>query len=67
MKEDVERLRAVLILAKPALELGLDALRAEAAHYHAAMAGYRPAHHIQMDEDCKTADIALRAVENALK
>jgi hypothetical protein len=63
---EVARLRAVLALVKPALELGLDALRAEASAYHAAMKGYRPLHHVQMDEDCKTAEVALRAVENEL-
>lgn len=61
-----ERLRAALELAAPALELGCDALRAEAERYHAEMAGYRPHRHQELDDDYKRADLAWQAVVAAL-
>lgn len=45
--------------AIPALELGLDALSAEAAAYHEAMKGYRLLEHAQRDADVAAAQKAL--------
>jgi len=56
--------RAVLEQALAALEIGHDSAQAEAAQYHAAMAGYRPERHAAMDADVEKiaqAIIALRA------
>ena len=64
--DEIERLRAALDLAAPALEIGCDALRAEAERYHAEMAGYRPDRHQELDDDYKRADLAWQAVVAAL-
>ena len=63
---EIKMLRNALAGAIPALELGADALHAQAAQYHEAMAGYRPAAHAQHDADCKIAEDALQAVKEAL-
>ena len=63
---EIARLRAALELAAPALELGCDALLAEAQRYHAEMAGYRLWKHQQVDDDYKRADLAWQAVVAAL-
>jgi hypothetical protein len=59
---EIGRLREVLVLTIPALELGLDALRAEATSYHAAMKGYRPTEHAKRDAVSTAVELALRAV-----
>lgn len=62
-----EKYLRVLRLAEPALVVGREALEEVALEYHAAMAGYRPRRHAQLDDDCKVAEIALQAVREALK
>jgi hypothetical protein len=49
-----------------ALEIGYDSAQAEAAQYHAAMAGYRPERHAQMDADVAKIAAAITAVKAAL-
>jgi len=49
-----------------ALEIGYDSAQAEAAQYHAAMAGYRPERHAQMDADVQKIAAAITAVKAAL-
>jgi hypothetical protein len=66
LAENVDRLRAALALAAPALELGCDALRSEAERYHAEMKGHRPWRHKQVDDDYTRADLAWQAVVAAL-
>jgi hypothetical protein len=49
-----------------ALEIGYDSAQAEAAQYHAAMAGYRPERHAAMDADVAKIAAAITAVKAAL-
>jgi hypothetical protein len=49
-----------------ALEIGYAAAQAEAAQYHAAMAGYRPERHAEMDADVQKIANAITAVKAAL-
>jgi hypothetical protein len=49
-----------------ALEIGYAAAQAEAAQYHAAMAGYRPERHAAMDADVQKIAKAITAVKAAL-
>ncbi len=49
-----------------ALEIGYDSAQAEAAQYHAAMAGYRPERHAAMDADVEKIAKAISAVKAAL-
>jgi hypothetical protein len=49
-----------------ALEIGYDSAQAEAAQYHAAMAGYRPERHAEMDADVQKIAKAITAVKAAL-
>jgi hypothetical protein len=49
-----------------ALEIGYDSAQAEAAQYHAAMAGYRPERHAEMDADVAKIAAAITAVKAAL-
>jgi hypothetical protein len=49
-----------------ALEIGYDAAKAEAAQYHAAMAGYRPERHVEMDADVAKIAKAITALRAAL-
>ncbi len=49
-----------------ALEIGYDSAQAEAAQYHAAMAGYRPERHAAMDADVQKIAAAITAVKAAL-
>jgi hypothetical protein len=46
-----------------ALEIGYAAAQAEAAQYHAAMAGYRPERHAEMDADVQKIAKAISAVK----
>jgi hypothetical protein len=62
MRGKIARMRAALELAAPAMELGCNALRSEAERYHEEMKGYRPNRHQQVDDDCKSAELALQAV-----
>jgi hypothetical protein len=60
-------LRAALELAVPALELGLPAMRTEAANYHAAMTGrHRHSEHSRLDADCETVAAALSSAREVL-
>jgi hypothetical protein len=49
-----------------ALEIGYDSAQAEAAQYHAAMAGYRPERHVEMDANVAKIAAAITAVKAAL-
>jgi hypothetical protein len=53
-------------LALEALELGYDSAKAEADQYHAAMAGYRPQRHAEMDADVQKIAAAITALRAAL-
>jgi hypothetical protein len=50
-----------------ALEIGYDSAQAEAAQYHAAMAGYRPERHAAMDADVEKIAAAITALRAALE
>jgi len=50
-----------------ALEIGYACAEAEAAQYHAAMAGYRPHRHAQMDADVQKIAQAITAIKAALE
>jgi len=50
-----------------ALEIGYDSAQAEAAQYHAAMAGYRPERHAAMDADVQKIAEAITALRAALE
>jgi hypothetical protein len=50
-----------------ALEIGYDSAQAEAAQYHAAMAGYRPERHAEMDADVAKIAAAITALRAALE
>jgi hypothetical protein len=49
-----------------ALEIGYDSAQAEAAQYHAAMAGYRPERHAEMDANVAKIAKAITAVKAVL-
>jgi hypothetical protein len=49
-----------------ALEIGYDSAQAEAAQYHAAMEGYRPERHAEMDADVQKIAEAITALRAAL-
>jgi hypothetical protein len=49
-----------------ALEIGYDSAQAEAAQYHAAMAGYRPERHAEMDANVAKIAAAITALRAAL-
>jgi len=49
-----------------ALEIGYDSAQAEAAQYHAAMAGYRPERHAAMDADVAKIAAAITALRASL-
>ena len=59
-------LREAAQQALEALEIGYDSAQAEAAQYHAAMAGYRPERHAQMDADVQKIAAAIFAIRAAL-
>jgi len=59
-------LREAAQQALEALEIGYDSARAEAAQYHAAMAGYRPERHAAMDADVAKIAKAITALRAAL-
>jgi hypothetical protein len=59
-------LRTAAKQALEALEIGYDSASAEAAQYHAAMAGYRPHRHAQMDADVQKIAQAITALRAAL-
>ena len=59
-------LRTAAQQALEALELGYDSAKAEADQYHAAMAGYRPQRHAQMDADVQKIAAAITALKAAL-
>jgi hypothetical protein len=67
LRAATQQARAALSLAEPALELGLDALRESADRYHAEMAGYRAWMHAAKEDDYTSAEIAWKAVREALK
>ena len=58
--------RATVEQALEALELGYDAAKSEADQYHAAMAGFRPERHAQMDADVQQIAAAITALRAAL-
>ena len=62
-----EKYLSLLRQVEYALVVGSEALDQIALEYHAAMKGYRPHRHAQLDDDCKVAEIALQAVREALK
>lgn len=59
--------RATVQQALEALEIGYACAEAEAAQYHAAMAGYRPHRHAQMDADVQKIAQAITALRAALE
>jgi hypothetical protein len=59
-------LREAAQQALEALEIGYAAAQAEAAQYHAAMAGYRPERHAEMDADVAKIAAAITALRDAL-
>ena len=59
-------LREAAQQALEALEIGYDSAHAEAAQYHAAMAGYRPERHAAMDADVQKIAKAITALCAAL-
>ena len=64
-RKRAEAAQAVMQQALAALETGRDALAEQAAQYHAAMAGFKPARHAQMDRDVTDADAAISAMRAA--
>jgi hypothetical protein len=56
-------LRAAAQQALEALELGYDSAKAEADQYHAAMAGYRPQRHAEMDAEVQQIAAAIAKAE----
>jgi len=62
----MSKLREAAQQALEALEIGYDSAQAEAAQYHAAMAGYRPERHAEMDADVAKIAAAITAVKAAL-
>jgi len=62
-----EKYLSLLRQVEYALVVGSEAVDQIALEYHAAMKGYRPHRHAQLDDDCKVAEIALQAVREALK
>lgn len=52
--------------ALEALEIGYESASAEAAQYHAAMAGYRPERHAAMDADVEKIAKAITTFRDAL-
>ena len=58
--------RELLQQALEALELGYDSVKAEADQFHAAMAGYKPKRHAQMDADVQQIAAAITAICAAL-
>jgi hypothetical protein len=59
-------LRTAAQQALEAFEIGYDSAQAEAAQYHAAMAGYRPERHAEMDADVAKIAAAITALRAAL-
>ena len=59
-------LREVAQQALEAMQIGYDSAQAEAAQYHAAMAGYRLERHAQMDADVQKIAAAITALDAAL-
>jgi hypothetical protein len=59
-------LREAAQQALEALEIGYDSAQAEAAQYHAAMAGYRPERHAALDVDVAKIAAAITALRAAL-
>lgn len=62
----MNNLRTAAQQALEALELGYDSAKAEADQYHAAMAGYRPQRHAEMDADVQKIARAITALRAAL-
>lgn len=58
--------RELLQQALDALELGYSSAKAEADQFHAAMAGYKPKRHAQMDADVQQIAAAITALRAAL-
>jgi hypothetical protein len=59
-------LREAAQQALAALEIGYDSAQAEAAQFHAAMAGYRPERHAAMDADVQKIAASITALRAAL-
>ena len=59
-------LREAAQQALEALQLGYDSAKAEADQYHAAMAGYRPQRHAEMDAEVQQIAAAITALRAAL-
>ena len=58
--------KEALKMALEALEIGYDAVYAEAQQYHYAMSGYRPNTHKRMDDDVQKIAKAITAIKEAL-
>lgn len=58
--------RAVVEQVLQAMELGYDSAKGEADQYHAAMAGYRPQRHAQMDAQVQQIATAITALKASL-
>jgi len=63
----IEQLERVLLLAREAVELGLENASQVAGEYHGAMAGYRQYRHDALDADVDMTKKALAAIDEALK
>lgn len=59
-------LREAAQQALEALVIGSDAAHEVAQNYHEAMAGYRPARHIAVDDDVRKIEAAITALRAAL-
>jgi hypothetical protein len=62
-----DRDTALLRQAMEALEIGYDSAKAEADQFHAAMAGYKPHRHVQMDADVQKIAQAITALRERLE
>lgn len=62
----MSHLRQAAQQALEALAIGQDAAHEVAQNYHEAMAGYRPARHIAVDDDVRKIEAAITVLRNAL-
>ena len=65
MSDNIILPRATVEQALEALELGYDSAKSEADQYHAAMAGYKPQRHAQMDADVQQIAAAIATLRAA--
>lgn len=66
MEEREQRDEALLRQALEALLIGRDCAAQQATEYHAAMAGYRPKRHAQMEADVEEINAAIEAMSTRL-